>query len=354
MPGHEAGSAPGTEAVAVSAVRERPVRRRLERAVTRAPDWSALDTTLASFVPAAVGGLTFALCRSDEILFARAYGGQTLDTVLPIASSTKVPSAAAIMTLVDQGVLDLDEPVATYLAGRIDWPADKAAVTTRMLLNHTSGLAQHDCLGDQRATTLEACAEEIGRMPLQFAPGTMFAYGGSSFQVAGYVAEVLSGQSWAEFFAERVAEPLGLTRFTYTATENPRIAGGAQSDVGDYVRILQVFLGGGTRLGRQVLSAQSVARMLQDQKGGLPVVNSPGGTALPGYSFGWWISDPILHPGSPGPELSDQGAFGCTPWVDLGAGYGAIVLIQDRTSTGTEIWNAVRPLILEELRNTGP
>jgi hypothetical protein len=83
-------------------------------------------------------------------------------------------------------------------------------------------------------------------------------------------------------------------------------------------------------------------------------VNSPGGTELPGYSFGWWHSSPTLHPGSDGPELSDQGAFGCTPWVDLDLGYTAIILIRDRTRTGTEIWNAVRPLIFEQLWKVAP
>lgn len=50
-----------------------------------------------------------------------------------------------------------------------------------------------------------------------------------------------------------------------------------------------------------------------------------------------------------GPELSDQGAFGCTPWVDFGLGYSAVLLIKDRTRTGTEIWNAIRPIIIQEL-----
>ena len=77
---------------------------------------------------------------------------------------------------------------------------------------------------------------------------------------------------------------------------------------------------------------------------------SPGeDDLLLGYSFGFWISDPSIHPGSNGPELSDQGAFGCTPWVDFDLGYSAVLLIKDRTRTGTEIWNAIRPIIIEEI-----
>lgn len=65
-------------------------------------------------------------------------------------------------------------------------------------------------------------------------------------------------------------------------------------------------------------------------------------------AFGWWFS-PALHPGSRGPELSDQGAFGCTPWIDFDLGYAATLLIKDRTQTGTEIWDAVRPIIISRL-----
>ena len=289
--------------------------------------------------------------RGSETLFLEGFGDQTVDTVLPIASATKMPSALAILTLVDRGPLDVDRPVAGYLSGRIDWPADKAAVTTRMLLNHTSGLrGDAPCLGDQVETTLRDCAQEIAHALLGFDPGTMFAYGGGSFQVAGYVAEVLSGKPWNAFFADVVGGPLGLGRFIWGDTASPRVAGGASSDVSDYSRIERTSLDGGLWNGHRVLSSAMFVLMKADQKGSLPVVNSPGGRNFPGYSFGWWHSDPALHPGSGGPELSDQGAFGCTPWVDLDLRDTAILLIRDRTSTGTAIWDAIRPLVIEQMK----
>jgi len=61
-----------------------------------------------------------------------------------------------------------------------------------------------------------------------------------------------------------------------------------------------------------------------------------------------------VYPGSSGPELSDPGAFGCTPWIDLDLSYTAIILIQSRTGIGTEIWNAVRPLVIEQVRRMVP
>jgi CubicO group peptidase (beta-lactamase class C family) len=202
--------------------------------------------------------------------------------------------------------------------------------------------------------TLRECVQRILNSPLQFTPGSRFSYGGASFQVAGGVVEAITGQSWNEFFNRKVAIPLGLTRFTYTNTQNPRIAGGAYSDVGDYSKIMQAYLAGGVYGSTRVLSRQMYYEMQNDQKRDLPVVNSPGGDVLTGYSFGWWHTSLTYlqsqpRPQTPGPELSDQGAFGCTPWIDLHYNYTAILLIRDRTSSGTRIWEAIRPLVIEQI-----
>lgn len=160
-------------------------------------DWSALTARLESFVPGTVPGLTFQITRHGKTIYTKSFGNQTDNSVLPIASATKMPSALAILTLVDEGRLDLDAPISIYLNnGYATVPADKALITTRMLLNHTSGLSQSDCLNNQANTTLRQCVQQILNLPLGFAPGTRFGYGGSSFQFAGGVVEAITGQSW--------------------------------------------------------------------------------------------------------------------------------------------------------------
>jgi len=245
-------------------------------------DWSALDQTLQGFVPAKVGGLTFLLAKDGQILYEKALGNQTMDSFLPIASCSKMPSAATILTLVDDGNLNLDEPIGTYLQGHINLPADKAGITTRMLLNHTSGLeGSPSCMTNRKEETLQECAQEIVNAPLTFAPGTRFAYGGGGFQVAGYIAEVITGKSWNELFQERFAAPLGLTTFTYSGGVlgneiNPRIAHGASSNIYDYNSILQMVLNNGQANGMQVLSTQTIQMMKTSQTAGVPILRSPG------------------------------------------------------------------------------
>ena len=321
-------------------------------------EWTALTAKLQSHVPATVSGLTFMLSRHGKIIYSQAFGNQTVNTILPIASATKMPSMMAILTLVDAGVLNLDTPISVYLNGFVTVPADKANLTMRMLMNHTSGLsgtADAGCL-DDRMTTLRLCAQQILNLTLSYTPGTRFDYGGNSMQLAGYIAEVLAGESWNQFFARKIGTPLGLTRFTYTNTQNPRVPGGAFSDVSDYTRILQMYLANGTFGNTRIISNQTYYEMQTDQRRGLTALNNPGGNRLTKYSYGWWHSaDDYLQsqpaPTTPGLELSDQGAFGCTPWIDFEYNFTAIILVNSNVPTATVIWNDIRPLIIAQMQN---
>ena len=320
-------------------------------------DWTALNQRLNGFVPSIVPGLTLMISRHGRVVHTQAFGNQTANTILSLASATKMPAMLAILTLVDAGALNLDAPISVYLAGQLEVPPNKANITMRMLMNHTSGLSgtsDASCL-DDRQTTLKLCAQQILNLPLAYPPGTRFDYGGNGMQLAGYVAEVLAGQSWNQFFADKIKTPLGLVRFTFTNTTNPRIAGGAFSDVGDYTRILQTYLAGGVYQNTRIISNRVYFEMQTDQWRGLPVINNPGGSRLSGYSYGWWHSgadylQSLPAPRTSGPELSDQGLFGCTPWIDFENNYTAILLVNSNVPTATVMWNEIRPLIIEQMR----
>lgn len=314
-------------------------------------DWSTLQSTLDSYVPDTVSGYVFNLGVSGDPQFTRAGGDLEAESVVAIASATKAPSAAAILTLVDLGVLDLDAPVGPYLEGQVDWPAFKSTITMRMLLNHTSGLALNpECISETVVTSMQQCVQEIADANLLFAPGTAFAYGGGSYQVAGYIATLLSGMSWNDFFDQALATPLNMPSYHFLGDDNPRVAGGGLTTAAEYAHIQQMVLAGGVYEGRRVLSEDMVALMSTDQVAGLPKNVTPlDEQDFPGYAFGWWISSPELHPGSAGPELSDPGLLGSVPWLDLDLGYSAVLLLQSNTDSGLEIWNATRPLIIDEL-----
>ena len=210
------------------------------------------------------------------------------------------------------------------------------------------------------ATTLRLCAQDIADSTLESQPGTEFDYGGADYQVAGYLTVLLSGaSSWQAFFTSAIAAPLGgLSSFSYgdpLLVHNPRIAGGASSDVLDYASVVAMVLNGGQYNGKQVLSSNAVRQLTGNNIAGLPVVYTPFSSATapdyPGYGLSLFISAPSLYsPQSPGPEYSDPGLYGTTPWFDDGTGYGAVILINEDTATGLDMWNAARPLILQQLR----
>lgn len=323
-------------------------------------DWSALSETLDGFVDPqsedALPGYSFALAIGGERVFERAGGNLETTSVVPIASATKAPTAAAILTLVQDGSLDLDRPLHEYLGAL--WPSagPAALITTRMLLNHTSGLPfTTDCLDRIELPTLVDCVAQIASLSLQFTPGERFLYSATGYQVAGLVAERISGQRWQTFFEQRIAIPLGLSDFTYLGSGNPRLAGGAVSSARDYLKIQQLILDRGRAHGESLLPAALAEAMTQDQVSGLPVdfTPIPENAGLHGYSFGWWISDDGLPAPSRGPEISDPGVLGTVPWMDFDKDYAAIILIEADGDAGLRLLNALRPLIVAQIDHPG-
>src|SRR3546814_140225 len=144
-------------------------------------DWTALTTALNGYLGDGdnqVEGYSLALKLDGETVYTRAAGNVTgtnlpmnLDLAIPIASASKALSATIILSLVNNGLIDLDTPVSQYIGDQINWPIIKRDITMRMLLNHTSGLPfDSPCLSEDD-TTLKDCAQEIANTGLNFIPG---------------------------------------------------------------------------------------------------------------------------------------------------------------------------------------
>ncbi|MGE3165784.1 MAG: serine hydrolase [Planctomycetota bacterium] len=238
-------------------------------------------------------------------------------TVIPIASASKLISAVALLTLVDDGLLDLDLPLSNYLP---EFTGLKGTMTVRQMFSHTSGLpggSTHPVLSDSSITLAEAASQIACCIELDAPPGTQFAYGGLSMHVVGRVAEVVTGQPWAVLFATRVAVPLGLTDTDYYAfgfTQNPRVAGGVRSTLTDYAVVLRMLRDGGLHQGVPFLSANALSVLTSDQTNGVPIVDSPAGDDRR-YGFGAWLD--LVGDDGETLRISSPGAFGFTPWVDL-------------------------------------
>jgi CubicO group peptidase (beta-lactamase class C family) len=244
-------------------------------------------------------------------------GNYNPNTLRLLASASKWLSAVVIMSLVDDGVLGLDDPAAKFFPAQ--YTGQKGTITLRQMFSHTSGLPgdeTNDVLSND-TITLQQAAQFIATNNLIAAPGAVFCYGGLSMQLAGACAEVASGQSWSNLVELRLKRPLGLTATTYGNTPNPRIAGGASSTLYEYATVLQMLLQHGLGGTNRVLSSNAVSVMQQDQTAGALIQCSPYskyGLGDTRYGIGEW-RELVASDGS-ALQVGSAGAFGFVPWID--------------------------------------
>lgn len=170
--------------------------------------------------------------RGDDVLFEQAYGrraavpadeAMTLDTIFDLASLTKVvATTTAVMQLVEQGRIRLNDPVARFVPGFERYGKD--AITVRHLLTHVSGLRPDVDLHPWEGydTAIELARDEVPTS----APGERFVYSDINFFLLGDIVARVSGMPLDRYVEERIFAPLGMrdTGFNPAAATRPRIA----------------------------------------------------------------------------------------------------------------------------------
>lgn len=168
-----------------------------------------------------VPGLSLAVARDGQIERAKGYGladvelnvPATVRTVYQWASVSKQFTAEAIMLLARDGKLRLEDTIAKHYA---DAPEAWSKITIRHLLNHTSGIKSYTSLPNFFATIRKDYKPDeliglVRDLPLEFEPGEKWNYNNTGYYLLGLVIEKVSGKSYAEFLAERIFKPVGMT-----------------------------------------------------------------------------------------------------------------------------------------------
>ncbi len=138
----------------------------------------------------------------------------TADSVFQIGSITKVWTATLVMQLVDEGLVELDEPIRTYLPEfRLGDDAATGSITVRQLLTHQAGF-EGDIFTDtgRGDDAIEKFVDLLAEMPQTFPPGLMFSYNNAGYIVLGFLVERLREKTWEQALMEHIAAPLGLER----------------------------------------------------------------------------------------------------------------------------------------------
>jgi len=282
-------------------------------------------------------GLAVAVVHDGSVVFARGFGLRdvendlpvTPETVFPIGSATKPFTATSVALLVDDGKLDLDEPLLDRVPDfRLFEDYATLHTTARDLLCHRTGLpGVYDLVW---LTTPMSRAELLGRLRhMQANAGfrERFQYSNLGFTAAGVVVERISGMGWEDFVRQRIFEPLGMERTGFTVPENPSAegwalpyrvvrgevvpvafrggvafdnvsaigpAGSIASTVEDLARWVLLHLEGGTFQGKRLVSERMLTEMHSPQQ----VIRDPGYRALTQaelYGLGWFVSDHRGH-----------------------------------------------------------
>jgi CubicO group peptidase (beta-lactamase class C family) len=298
------------------------------------------------------------------------------DAVFRIASMTKPITAMGIMILQDEGKLSVEDAVEKHLPefkgqmllvktddGTLTLVKPKRPITIRDLLTHTSGLpggfpAGYSDLYFTRQHTLKEATLAQSQRPLDFEPGSKWAYCNAGIDTLGRIIEVASGQPFEDFLNDRIFQPLGMTGTAFYPDEkqlsllaglygqkdgkltfadyqligptknakHPIPAGGLFSTAGDLAKLYQAMLNRGKAGDKQILSEAAVKQMTSLQTGDLQCGFTPG----MGFGFGWAV---IKEPQGVHAMLSKGtyghgGAFGTQAWVDPEQGLFVILLIQ--------------------------
>lgn len=341
-------------------------------------------------------GAVTLVARNGRIVDWRAYGWRDLakrekmprDAIFRIYSMSKTVTAAAVLILMEEGRLGLDDPVARYIpafadlqvlaGGTLDAPVLRkpaTPLTIRHLLTHTPGFAVYgprtepvNVLFDRaelhRSANLEEYAARLARLPLAHDPGAAFHYDGVPTQLASRIVEVVSGMPYDRFLRERLFAPLGMldTGFDVPPAKRHRIAemsttdgdgklaapapgtvapagerlnpyfsgaGGLYSTAKDYAAFAQMLLDGGRHGKTRILSRKSVELMMANH---LTHLSPPVNEFSP--AEGWGLGGMVVLDAARRGRLGSNGQFG---WqgaastyytVDRAEGLVAILMMQ--------------------------
>jgi CubicO group peptidase (beta-lactamase class C family) len=272
-----------------------------------------------------LAGAVMLVASKDKVVSLEAEGWSDIaarkpmktDTLFWIASQSKSMTAAALMMLVDEGKVNLDDPVEKYLpefkgqmlaverdAEHVLLRKPAHPVTVREVLSHTSGLPFSSPMEQPTldGLPLRDAVRSYATVPLQFPPGSKYQYSNAGINTAGRIIEVVSGMNYEEFMDERLFKPLGMkdttfwpssrqvkrlaksykpnqdktgleettvTQLRYPLTDPrnryPMPAGGLFSSASDTARFCLMILNGGVCDGKRLLSEEAIQQLTRRQ-----------------------------------------------------------------------------------------
>lgn len=193
-------------------------------------------------------GCAILVAKKGAVIYKKAFGSAQLelnvpmqaDMVFKIASVTKQFTAVAILQLVEQGKIGLQDSLQKFIP---DFPSKGHTITIEHLLTHTSGIRDYMQI-DYRGTNMERwdqtprqVIDSFKKFSLEFAPGTQYRYSNSGYYLLGYIIEKVSGKTYQQYIQENLLTPLALNHSFFDMGNNliPNKVNGYRQEGKDYV-----------------------------------------------------------------------------------------------------------------------
>ncbi|TPW15305.1 MAG: beta-lactamase [bacterium] len=277
-----------------------------------------LDQLLAPIFPADKPGATILVARNGQAIYRKGFGRSDMESgaplrpesVLRIGSVTKQFTAVGILRLAERGKLSVGDTITKWLP---DYPTHGRTITIEHLLTHTSGIKGYTEVPEFNAhvnddRTTDQVIALFKDEPLQFDPGTNWAYSNSGYFLLGVIIEKVSGMSYADFMQKEIFGPLEMTHSGYGKREPsfPGEARGYALKDGQVVPAEPLSMTGPYAAGALVSSlddllrwdnALDADRLLKPETSRVmwtPYRQSTGKTSS--YGYGWLMSEYEGHP----------------------------------------------------------
>jgi len=273
---------------------------------------SRIDTAIAPFFKADMPGATVIVVKDGKPVLRRAYGmadttkGVKMrpEMALRLGSITKQFTSTAILMLVEEGRLSLDDDITKHLPA---FPAKGKKITIEHLLTHTSGIPSYTgkpgyVLAMGRDVSVTQMIDSFKNDPLEFEPGSQYRYNNSGYFLLGAIIEKISGQTYAAFLEQRIFKPLGMQDTYYEGLGHSRapVAAGHSRNAQGFGAAMPLSMTQPYAAGALVSTVDDLARwdaaigagrLLKPaswQRAFTPYRLSDG--KLAGYGYGWDIN----------------------------------------------------------------